>query len=595
MLRPIDSQTREKIQITGLWDFCLDPENRGEKEKWFSGRLHDPRKMAVPSSFNDIYPEKELHDYIGAFWYQKIVKIPQGWNGEKTAVRFESVTHRAKVWIDDDLAAEHEGGYLPFEAEFDSAEKSGKFIRITVRGENILSFRSIPPGTFRKAPAGDRLLYWHDFFNYAGIHRPVWLCCTPPRHFEDVTVVTDIDQKDGIVRYTAQWNEEAAGDEVIVRLTDMQGDIAVQGSGSKGELRVADAHFWAPGDGYLYTLNLDLLHNGELVDSYSVRTGIRTVKLDGCRFLINGKPFYFKGFGMHEDINVLGKGHNDAYMLCDFARLEWIGANSFRTSHYPYSEDVLDYADERGMVVIDETAAVGLNLLGAQIFPGEEMTTFSPKTINEETQAVHAAQIRELISRDKNHPCVVIWSIANEPESQTDAAEKYFASLFETARKADPTRPVGFVNMMLGTPQACRLAKYADVIMLNRYYGWYVETADLASGAVMLREELECWSEKNKPIIMTEYGVDTVEGLHRIVPEPWSEEFQCEFLRVYHEVMDSIPAVVGEQVWNYADFATAPGTMRVGGNRKGVFSRDRSPKAAAFALKKRWAHIEAKE
>ena len=104
----------------------------------------------------------------------------------------------------------------------------------------------------------------------------------------------------------------------------------------------------------------------------------------------------------------------------DFALLEWIGANSFRTSHYPYSEDVLDFADRHGVVVIDETAAVGLNMgLGGGIFGAQGYQTFSDETINDETQAVHAQAIRELVARDKNHPSVVLWSIANEPESET--------------------------------------------------------------------------------------------------------------------------------------------------------------------------------
>ena len=82
-------------------------------------------------------------------------------------------------------------------------------------------------------------------------------------------------------------------------------------------------------------------------------------------------------------------------MLHDFALLEWIGANSFRTSHYPYSEDVLDLADRRGVLVIDETAAVGMNMgLGGGIFGAQGYTTFSPETINEQTREVHTQAIR---------------------------------------------------------------------------------------------------------------------------------------------------------------------------------------------------------
>ena len=232
------------------------------------------------------------------------------------------------------------------------------------------------------------------------------------------------------------------------------------GTGASGTLTVPNVHRWAPGDGYLYDLEVRLVDGvGAVVDSYHQSVGVRTVAVDGTRFLINGEPFYFTGFGKHEDLPVIGKGHNEAFLLHDFELLKWIGANSFRTSHYPYSEDVLDYADRQGMVIIDETAAVGLNMgLGGGIFGSQGYTTFSSETINDESRDVHAQAIRELVARDKNHPCVVLWSIANEPESDTEGAESYFKPLFELTKKLDPTRPVGIVNVMLAPYGKCRVS-----------------------------------------------------------------------------------------------------------------------------------------
>jgi beta-glucuronidase len=286
---------------------------------------------------------------------------------------------------------------------------------------------------------------------------------------------------------------------------------------------------------------------------------------------------------------VIGKGHSDVYLVHDFELLKWIGANSFRTSHYPYSEDVLDYADRQGVVIIDETAAVGLNMgLGGGIFGSQGYQTFSPETANDATREVHAQAIRELIARDKNHPSVVLWSIANEPESDTEGAEKYFQPLFDVAREADPTRPVGFVNVMLAPHGKCRVSQFGDVLMLNRYYGWYVNTGDLPAAELAWEEELKGWASEGKPIIITEYGADTYPGLRSLDASPWTEEYQVEYLDMNHRVFDRIDAVVGEQVWNFADFATTSGIMRVGGNKKGVFTRDRQPKEAAYALRRRW-------
>jgi beta-glucuronidase len=589
MLRPQDTATRERKNLNGLWSFALDPDGQGRTARWFAGSLADAREMAVPASFNDIAADAAVRDYFGDIWYQRTVWVPRGWQGQRIVLHFESATHRATVWVNETEVVSHEGGYTPFEADVTAYVSPGEQVQITVVVNNTLNWQSIPPGVIEDTPAGKRQRYWHDFFNYAGIHRNVWLYATNLAHFTDVTITTDLDGNDGLINYaTEAENTDAVETKVILRDTD--GNEVATGSGSSGTLNVPNVQRWAPRRGYLYDLELQLLDGDTVVDSYHQNVGVRTVRVDGSRFLINGEPFYFTGFGKHEDIPVIGKAHNDAYLLHDFELLKWIGANSFRTSHYPYAEDVIDYADGQGIVVIDETAAVGLNMgLGGGIFGAQGYQTFSPDTVNDATREVHAQAIRELIARDKNHPSVVLWSIANEPESDTEGAENYFRPLFEVARQADPTRPIGFVNVMLAPHGKCRVSQFGDVLMLNRYYGWYLYTGDLEGAELAWEEELTAWAGEGKPIIITEYGADTYPGLHAVVAgNPWSEEYQIEYLEMNHRVFDRIDAVVGEQMWNFADFATTSGIMRVGGNKKGAFTRDRQPKAAAHYLRSRW-------
>ena len=588
MLRPQDSSTRERKSLNGLWRFRLDSEGEGRSARWFSQPLRESGQMVVPASFNDIAANATVRDYFGDIWYQTSVWVPLGWQGRRIVLHFESATHRATVWVNDVEVVSHEGGYTPFEADITDHVAPGQEVRITALINNTLHWQSIPPGVIEDTPAGKRQRYWHDFFNYAGIHRSVWLYATDPAHITDVTITTDLDGANGVINYTV--DAEGADDlEIKVILRNAEGTEVTTDTGPSGTLNVPSVHKWAPGDGYLYDLEIQLLRGDSIMDSYHQSVGVRTVKVDGIRFVINGEPFYFTGFGKHEDLPVIGKGHNDAYLVHDFELLKWIGANSFRTSHYPYAEDVLDYADRQGIVIIDETAAVGLNMgLGGGIFGGQGYQTFSPETANSATREVHAQAIRELIARDKNHPSVVLWSIANEPESDTEEAEKYFQPLFDVARQADPTRPIGFVNVMLAPHGKCRVSQFGDVLMLNRYYGWYVNTGDLEAAELAWEEELKAWAGDGKPIIITEYGADTYPGLHTLVGEPWTEEYQVEYLDMNHRVFDRIDAVVGEQVWNFADFTTTSGIMRVGGNKKGVFTRDRQPKASAYALRRRW-------
>jgi beta-glucuronidase len=142
---------------------------------------------------------------------------------------------------------------------------------------------------------------------------------------------------------------------------------------------------------------------------------------------------------------------------------------------------------------------------------------------------------------------------------------------------------------MGSTPDLDVITDLFDVVMLNRYFGWYANPGDLAGAEAALQAELTAWvAAYDKPIVFTEYGADTMPGVHDVVPNMWSEEYQVELLAMCHRVFDRFDAVVGEHVWNFADFATAPGVMRVDGNKKGVFTRERRPKAAAHLLRQRW-------
>ena len=106
--------------------------------------------------------------------------------------------------------------------------------------------------------------------------------------------------------------------------------------------------------------------------------------------------------------------------------------------------------------------------------------------------------------------------------------------------------------------------------------------------------EMDKWRDKclNKPFVFSEFGADTFAGLHKLPSVMWSEEYQVEYLKMQFEVFDSYDFVKGEQIWNFADFQTTEGIMRADGNKKGIFTRDRQPKLAAYLLKDRWEKIK---
>jgi beta-glucuronidase len=413
-----------------------------------------------------------------------------------------------------------------------------------------------------------------DFFPFCGVHRPVLLHVAAPDGISGLSITTDIAGSTGQVRVQV---ERTADDTVSARL-NLKGhgaNIAVEmpiATEAEAILTVPHAALWAPGSPSLYNLTVELARHGATFDRYQLPIGIRTIKVDGSALLLNGKPIYLKGFGRHEDFPITGRGLTPAVVVKDYALMEWVGANSFRTTHYPYSEQMMDLADRLGFMVIDETPAVGL--------------FFAEQGLERRLQLCRQ-YVQELIDRDKNHPSVIMWSLANEPHSDHPAAKAFFRNLYDLAKSLDPSRPTTLVSHKGVQEESF---EFCDVLALNRYYGWYTDSGRLEPGCLRLSEELDAMHVKfHKPLILTEFGADTLSGHHAQPPEMFSEEYQADILEQSIQVLRGKPYVVGEHVWNLCDFKTSQGVRRMGGmNLKGVFTRDRRPKLAAHRLRELW-------
>lgn len=591
MLYPKLSASRALLDLSGIWDFKLGGE--AFDEAWAKAPLKEAMTIAVPASYNDQKEGVDFRDHYGWAVYQTMAAVPQMLTNQRVVLRFGAVTQTAKMYVNGALVCEHAGGYLPFEAEVtDFLQPHGN--RITVAVDNRVDYGTLPVGS----EAGGNMLGGllpeipgvtpkkqnypnFDFFNYAGINRPVKLYTTPKDYIADITLIPSLEGKDAYVSYTIKTVGEG---EVKLTVRDEAGEVVAQANGNTGGFSIVGARLWQPLDAYLYTAEVTF---GE--DCYCETFGVRTVEVKGEQFLINGKPFYFKGFGKHEDSNVHGRGLDEVLNVKDISLMKWMGANSFRTSHYPYAEEMMYLCDREGIVVIDETPAVGVNLNFDAAAGGKTKDTY--QTLR--THQHHREVLQDMISRDKNHPCVVMWSIANEADTTVcaDGAVDYFLPLYELTHQLDPQhRPTTIVGLQNEYTKD-KILPMMDVICLNRYYGWYLYGGDLPAAQQALGLELDYWAKLGKPVMFTEYGADTVAGLHTATPSMFSEEYQVEFYKAIHAVVDKYPCFVGEQTWNFADFATVQGIMRVDGNKKGVFTRDRRPKMAAHALRERWTKI----
>ena len=588
-LYPVNNAYRRAQLLDGLWRFQFAPESLGDGDGWAEKGLPEPISMPVPASFADLFTEAWQRDYCGDFWYETDVYLQEKVPGQRYFIRFGSVTHRCCVYLNGQLAGEHEGGFLP--VILDATEKLHTGCnRLTVKANNELNETSIPCGAVGVKRDGTRMARgYFDFFNYSGIQRSAWLMQVPERNIRDYDVSFRLEGRDAFIAYSV----EAEGD-VTVELYDREGRLAASAEGSRGELQVRDAHLWQVRNAYLYTLSILLKKDGTTVDRYDAPTGIRTVCVEGGRIMVNGEPVYLKGFGKHEDSDILGRGFSWAVAKRDFECMKWIGANCFRTSHYPYAEEWYQMADQEGFLIIDEVPGVGMmrsfaNFMAAGA--GKSNGFFGDCPDVNLLQKNHRAALEEMIQRDKNHPSVIAWSIFNEAETITQAAHDYFAPLFDAARQLDSQhRPVTGVLEKTSSPDRCRCWPMMDFICLNRYYGWYISGGDLKDAEAQFVEEMDQWAAKapDVPFVFTEFGTDTLESLHKLPSVMWSQEYQTEYMDMNFSVFDRYPFVQGELAWNFADFQTGQGIMRVNGNKKGLFTRQRQPKDAAFTMKKRW-------
>ncbi|KAH7128393.1 glycosyl hydrolases family 2, TIM barrel domain-containing protein [Dendryphion nanum] len=601
MLRPQATATREVISLDEIWNFELsdstDIQSDLPPDRSWVEHLKPDLQCPVPASYNDIFADQNIREHVGWVRYQRMVYIPQVWKNKRICLHFDAAQHHARVYVNDRLVTEHRGGYTPFEADITRLIEPGDQFRLTVAVSNILTWETIPPGYIEVQGEGKRKQHHQqDFFNYAGLARSVSLVSTPKAYISDITVTTDVvNGSIGVINYDVTITNPTQSGKCSVTLIDEEEDTAGHAFGTKNRIQVDNAHLWQPGIAYLYRLEVSLEEYNVAKDVYNLPVGIRSVRVDGNRFLINNKPFYFTGIGRHEDTPVRGRGFDPAYMVRDFRLMKWFDANSLRTAHFPYAEEVLEYADRHGIVVIDETAAGGLNLntnMDVGVSGSKSTPTFSPDAISNKTQASHSRAIRELVQRDKNHPSVCLWCIANEPASSEAGAREYFQPLVNLARDLDSTRPVCFTNMGLATVDTDVIADLFDVLCLNWHCDRATQTGDLASIETALEADLRGWEAKhNKPIIMTKYGADTAMDLHSTHNDNQSqnEESQSKTLEIFHRVFDRLDNVVGEYVWSFKDFRYPPAIGQGDGNERGGFNRDLRQEEAAQVLKARWS------
>ena len=402
-----------------------------------------PHDWAVEHPFDPCWASGTGYLPGGVGWYRGHFCLDGEDAARRVRVTFEGVYKRARVWINSNYLGQHAYGYTGF--SFDISE----FVR---PGENVIAVR-----VDHSEVADSR------WYTGSGIDRPVKLTVTDPVCFQEHGVFAVTEADDGEEALIRIRYETEGADAVRFALLDAEGQTAAEGKaeGAKGCLRLqaVSPRRWSPADPFLYTLCGEAEKNGTVCDRLEIPFGVRTAVFDADKgFFLNGENMKLKGVCVHHDAGCLGAAVPESVWRIRLEKLKAMGCNALRTAHNPPDPDLLDLCDRLGFLVMDEAFDEWEGIKnkwwqGHNVYP--------PKHFGyaEDFPQWHEQDLRAMVERDRNHPCVILWSIGNEIDYPNDP---YVTPLFkEVLGNNDANKPLAERLYDNRKPDAGRLAKVA--------------------------------------------------------------------------------------------------------------------------------------
>lgn len=402
-----------------------------------------PHDWAVEHPFDPCWASGTGYLPGGVGWYRGHFCLDGEDAARRVRVTFEGVYKRARVWINSNYLGQHAYGYTGFSFDI------GEFVR---PGENVIAVR-----VDHSEVADSR------WYTGSGIDRPVKLTVTDPVCFQEHGVFAVTEADDGEEALIRIRYETEGADAVRFALLDAEGQTAAEGKaeGAKGCLRLqaVSPRRWSPADPFLYTLCGEAEKNGTVCDRLEIPFGVRTAVFDADKgFFLNGENMKLKGVCVHHDAGCLGAAVPESVWRIRLEKLKAMGCNALRTAHNPPDPDLLDLCDRLGFLVMDEAFDEWEGIKnkwwqGHNVYP--------PKHFGyaEDFPQWHEQDLRAMVERDRNHPCVILWSIGNEIDYPNDP---YVTPLFkEVLGNNDANKPLAERLYDNRKPDAGRLAKVA--------------------------------------------------------------------------------------------------------------------------------------
>lgn len=532
-------------------------------EKWYW--------VSLPHTWNDIDGQDGGNDlYRGTAYYAKELEKIDLPKADKYYLELNGANSSATVYVNGKKLASHDGGYSTWRVNItDVLEDKNLFV---VEVDNSQNDRVYPQNA--------------DFTFYGGLYRDVNILAVNNSHFDleyyggpGIKVTPEVVENNANVEVEVFTTNTLETQKLNYILKDREGNIIAQKETSSSETKVTfeieNVHLWhGKKDPYLYSAEVYLKQDDEVLDNVSTRFGCRTFKIDPeLGFILNGEEYPLRGVSRHQDRwgigNALLKEHHeeDMDMICE------LGATTIRLAHYQHDQYFYDLCDEKGMVIWAEIPYISTHM------PNGRENTIS--------------QMKELITQNYNHPSIVVWGLSNEitmsGESTEDLRENHVI-LNDLAHEMDKTRltTIACVSMCsMDDPYV----QIPDVVSYNHYFGWY--GGDTSMNGPWFDEFHAKYP--NIPIGCSEYGCEAL-NWHTSNPEQgdYTEEYQAYYHEELIKQFFTRKYMWATHVWNMFDFGAD--SRNEGGengqNHKGLVTFDRKYKKDSFYAYKAWLSDE---
>jgi len=564
-------QARDRIDLGGGWRFAVDPQKRGEANGWASQVAdHDWTRVTAPHC----WPVDPRFQYTGPAWYRRTFRTPPALAGRSARLVFEGVFYHARVWLNDRLLGDHEGGYTEFEFDVTGLLTPGGDNQLAVRVDNSWSDETIPAS--RPGPrAADQVYPW---WNYGGIVRPVRLEISAPVFISRQRVIAVPEPSGGGAQINSQVRirnvSDAPVEVAVTQIPEIEtGAFAIPDLACKrtvvapphevvtvefaARLPRASVRLWDQDHPNLYRMRATLSRAGRETDTHTVLFGIRKLQTRGQQLLLNGEPIRMGGGNRHSDHPKYGLIEPAEVIDLDMALMKNGGMELSRISHYPVSANLLDWADRHGLLIIEECSN----------------WQFSAAQMDSPTmRAKFQRQLREILERDWNHPSIIGWSVGNEYPSDEPAGVRWTRDMAAFVRQVDPSRLTTLASNHAAGAKFTRPEEegshWVDLICVNIY-------GNMARVEADLDRVHQRWPDR--VFLISEFG--------SLPANSYAPPARADYIRRFAEAVRRRPYIAGASIWSFNDYRSRyPGTAEDGYRHLGAVTAERKPTLMYQAL-----------